>query len=63
LIDSEIFVGLGQYREEIFLLFGIFCLISWLIFNLYALREYFCPIYYIYARRSRHEKIDECYRK
>ncbi|KAK6756291.1 hypothetical protein RB195_014599 [Necator americanus] len=35
-VDGKIFTGLSQYRNTLFLIFGILCLLSWLAFNLYA---------------------------
>ncbi|VDO29188.1 unnamed protein product [Onchocerca flexuosa] len=32
-----------ELRENIFYIFGLFCLISWFIFNLWILRDYFFP--------------------
>ncbi|CAI5452722.1 unnamed protein product [Caenorhabditis angaria] len=40
---------LNEYRETLYIIFGIVCLVSWLCFNLWALREFFCPA--IFGRR------------
>ncbi|KAL6742218.1 hypothetical protein Aduo_015390 [Ancylostoma duodenale] len=62
--EGKIFVSLSQHRDTIFVVFGILCLLSWLAFNLYAVREYFCPFYYHHIKTDANSKIiDECYRK
>ncbi|XGW03535.1 hypothetical protein V3C99_015037, partial [Haemonchus contortus] len=60
---AKIFEGLNAHRDAIFLLFGIFCLISWLVFYLYALREYFCPVYFSHYKCMQKTKSSECYQK
>ncbi|CAJ0589643.1 unnamed protein product [Cylicocyclus nassatus] len=63
MIDT-FYQGYSQYRETIYIVFGIVCLISWLAFNVYAVRDYFCPIYF---RRKYSDitmkAVDDYYRK
>ncbi|CAQ16167.1 Bm594 [Caenorhabditis elegans] len=40
---GTILAQLNEYRETLYIIFGITCLVSWLCFNLWALREFFCP--------------------
>lgn len=35
--------NLIEFRENIYYIFGLFCLISWFIFNIWILRDYFLP--------------------
>ncbi|KJH41233.1 hypothetical protein DICVIV_12792 [Dictyocaulus viviparus] len=55
----KIFVGYSQHRDTVFVVFGILCLILWFIFNLYALRDYFCPVFY-FNNEGTQRKLDEC---
>ncbi|CAL2047734.1 unnamed protein product [Caenorhabditis brenneri] len=41
--SGTILAQLNEYRETLYIIFGITCLVSWLCFNLWALREFFCP--------------------
>ncbi|CAI2352484.1 unnamed protein product [Caenorhabditis sp. 36 PRJEB53466] len=41
--SGTILSQLNDYRETLYIIFGITCLVSWLCFNLWALREFFCP--------------------
>ncbi|CAI4226881.1 unnamed protein product [Auanema sp. JU1783] len=43
---TKILLNLTQYRETLYIIFGIVCLAAWLIFNIYALREMLCPFFY-----------------
>uniref|UniRef100_A0A0M3IPV5 Bestrophin homolog n=1 Tax=Ascaris lumbricoides TaxID=6252 RepID=A0A0M3IPV5_ASCLU len=35
--------NLSQYRDDLYYAFGLLCLGSWFIFNLWILRDYFFP--------------------
>lgn len=35
-----------EFREELYYLFGVLCLGSWFVFNLWVLRDYFCPCWF-----------------
>uniref|UniRef100_A0A0R3RSQ6 Uncharacterized protein n=1 Tax=Elaeophora elaphi TaxID=1147741 RepID=A0A0R3RSQ6_9BILA len=47
-------LNLIEFRENIYYIFGLFCLISWFIFNLWILRDYFFPWWFrpIYTDRG-----------
>jgi hypothetical protein len=38
--------SLASHREDIYFAFGLFCLASWLVFNLWILRDYFFPCWF-----------------
>lgn len=37
------FANFGELRSELYYFFGLLCLLSWLAFNLWILRDYFFP--------------------
>ncbi|EFP00687.1 hypothetical protein GCK72_022000 [Caenorhabditis remanei] len=49
---GTILAQLNEYRETLYIIFGITCLVSWLCFNLWALREFFCPTIFSSANSS-----------
>ncbi|VDN01839.1 unnamed protein product [Thelazia callipaeda] len=59
-------LNLIGYREDIYYIFGLFCLISWFIFNVWILRDYFFPWWFepIYTEKGlnkvdlEHKKIE-----
>uniref|UniRef100_A0A0N4U193 Anoctamin n=1 Tax=Dracunculus medinensis TaxID=318479 RepID=A0A0N4U193_DRAME len=36
-------LNLNEYRGHVYYVFGLVCLVSWFIFNLWILRDYFFP--------------------
>uniref|UniRef100_A0A914VKM5 ATP synthase F0 subunit 8 n=1 Tax=Plectus sambesii TaxID=2011161 RepID=A0A914VKM5_9BILA len=40
------FIDLNQHRELVFYYFGVCCLVTWFVFNLWILRDYFFPCWY-----------------
>ncbi|CAD5230560.1 unnamed protein product [Bursaphelenchus xylophilus] len=45
-ISSTILFPFSDYKTQLYYLFGFLCLLSWLAFNLWALRDYFCPCWF-----------------
>uniref|UniRef100_A0A1I7SJ69 G_PROTEIN_RECEP_F1_2 domain-containing protein n=2 Tax=Bursaphelenchus xylophilus TaxID=6326 RepID=A0A1I7SJ69_BURXY len=41
-----LFYILQDYRTQLYYIFGVTCLLSWLAFNLYILRDYFFPCWF-----------------
>uniref|UniRef100_A0A7E4VI04 Seipin n=1 Tax=Panagrellus redivivus TaxID=6233 RepID=A0A7E4VI04_PANRE len=45
-IKVRVLFSLAEHRVELYYAFGLFCLIGWLAFNLWILRDYFFPCWF-----------------
>uniref|UniRef100_A0AC35GMX8 ATP synthase F0 subunit 8 n=1 Tax=Panagrolaimus sp. PS1159 TaxID=55785 RepID=A0AC35GMX8_9BILA len=39
----KVLFDFAEHRNELYYFFGLLCLLGWLAFNLWVLRDYFCP--------------------